>query len=168
MQVLKISLYLLAFIFSNFIILWFGPKGLIFTSLFLIPFDFVLRCMFHEQWKGKELVLKLGSLVIAASLITYLINKQSINIALGSAFGFISAQIIAGLFYQAFIKRNYFIKVNGSDLVGIISDSIVFQLIAFSFVDIKISLGQIVLKMVGGLFWYWVIFKKLKLYKNED
>jgi uncharacterized PurR-regulated membrane protein YhhQ (DUF165 family) len=168
MQAIKISLYLLAFVFSNFIILWFGAKGLIFTSLFLIPFDFVLRCMFHEQWKGKELILKLGTLVIVASFITYLINKQSINIALGSAFGFISAQIVAGIFYQTFIKSNYFIKVNGSDLIGIISDSIVFQLIAFSFVDIKISIGQILLKMLGGLFWYWVIFKKLKLYKNEN
>jgi uncharacterized PurR-regulated membrane protein YhhQ (DUF165 family) len=124
--------------------------------------------MFHEQWKGKELILKLGTLVIVASFITYLINKQSINIALGSAFGFISAQIVAGIFYQTFIKSNYFIKVNGSDLIGIISDSIVFQLIAFSFVDIKISIGQILLKMLGGLFWYWVIFKKLKLYKNEN
>jgi len=163
MQAIKISLYLLAFVLANFIVLWFGPKGLIFTSLFLIPFDFVIRCMFHEQWKGKELILKLGSLVIFASLITYLINKNSLNIALGSSFGFIFAQIFAGIFYQSFIKKSYFIKVNGSDFIGIIVDSIVFQLIAFNFVDIKISGGQILLKVLGGLFWYWVIFKKFKL-----
>ncbi len=155
--------YISAFILANFIVLWYGEKGIIFNSLLLIPFDFVLRCMFHEQWKGKELIFKLGSLVIAASVITYLINKDSLNIALGSAFGFISAQIVASIFYQAVIKHNYFIKVNGSDLVGIIADSIVFQLVAFNFLDLTISGGQILLKMFGGLFWYWIIFKKLKL-----
>jgi uncharacterized PurR-regulated membrane protein YhhQ (DUF165 family) len=166
MQVIKISLYLLAFVLANFIILWFGPKGLIFTSLFLIPFDFVIRCMFHEQWKGKELIIKLGLLVLIASIITYVINKNSLNIALGSCFGFIMAQIFAGIFYQAFIKESYFIKVNGSDFIGIIVDSIVFQTIAFNFVDIKISISQILLKVLGGLFWYWIIFKKLKLQKK--
>lgn len=163
MQVIKISLYLIAFILSNFIIVWFGAQGLIFTSLFLIPFDFVLRCMFHEQWKGKELIVKLGSLVIGASLITYFINRDSLNIALASSLGFISAQIFAGIFYQAFIKKSYFIKVNGSDFVGIIVDSIIFQIVAFNFIDIKVSAGQIILKVLGGLFWYWIIFKKLKL-----
>lgn len=163
MQVIKISLYLLAFIFSNFIVLWFGARGLIFTALFLIPFDFVIRCLFHEQWKGKELIVKLGSLVAIASLFTYLINQEAKNIALGSMFGFISAQIIAGVFYQINIKQSYFLKVNGSDVLAIISDSIVFQLVAFSFINFDITLSQTILKIVGGLFWYWIIFNKLKL-----
>lgn len=163
MQVIKISVYLLAFIFANFIVLWFGAKGLIFTALFLIPFDFVMRCLFHETWKGKELILKLGSLVIAASLITFLINKSALNIALGSSFGFISAQIFAGIFYQFFIKKSYFIKVNGSDAIGILIDSLVFQLVAFHTIDLYVSAGQFILKIIGGLFWYWVIFVKLKI-----
>lgn len=163
MQVLKISLYLFAFVLSNFIVLWFGAQGLIFTALFLIPFDFVMRCMFHEQWKGVELIIKLGALVMVASLLTYLINAQSENIALGSMFGFISAQIVAGLFYQLVIKKSYLLKVNGSDLVGIIFDSIVFQLVAFNFINLQISISQILLKFFGGLFWYWILFEKIKL-----
>lgn len=163
MQVVKISIYLLAFIFANFIVLWFGANGLIFTALFLIPFDFVMRCLFHEQWKGIELILKLGTLVVIASLITYLINKESLNIAYGSAFGFISAQIFAGIFYQLFIKKTYFVKVNGSDAVGILVDSIVFQLIAFELINPTITISQFLLKITGGFFWYWVIFEKLKL-----
>lgn len=163
MQVVKISLYLLAFIFSNFIVLWFGARGLIFTALFLIPFDFVIRCLFHEQWKGKELITKLGLLVMIASFITYLINKETKNIALGSMFGFIAAQIAAGIFYQININKNYFIKVNGSDVIGIVFDSIVFQLIAFCFINTDITISQTLLKVIGGLFWYWVIFVKLKL-----
>ena len=160
---LKISLYLLAFVFANFIVLWFGSKGLIFTALFLVPFDFVIRCLFHETWKGMELFLKLGALVLIASALTYIINRDSLNIALGSACGFIAAQIFAGIFYQIAIKKRYFIKVNGSDAIGILVDSIVFQIVAFEIIIPSITLSQFLLKIIGGLFWYWVIFVKLKL-----
>ena len=166
MAVLKISVYLFAFVFANFIVLWFGATGLIFTALFLIPFDFVMRCMFHEQWKGMELFLKLGAVVIAASVATYLLNRGTENIAYGSAFGFIAAQIAAGVFYQAFIHKKFFFKVNGSDAIAILVDSIVFQLVAFGTIDMFVSTTQFVLKIIGGLFWYWVIFVKYKLHEK--
>lgn len=163
MQVLKISLYLIAFIFSNFIVLWFGQNGLIITALFLIPFDFVMRCMFHEQWKGIELVTKLGLLVFIASFITYFINRETQNIALASVFAFVCAQIVAGIFYQININKSFFVKVNGSDAVGILADSIVFQFIAFGLVNTQTTLSQFLLKLTGGFFWYWILFKKFKL-----
>jgi hypothetical protein len=164
MPVLKISIYLAAFILSNYIVLWFGSVGLIFTALFLIPFDFVMRCIFHETWKGFELIAKMLLLVICASIITYLINQDTGKIAVASIIGFSGAQLIAGLFYQLTIKQKYFIKVNGSDALGIIFDSIAFQLFAFGLIDWKIFLSQFFLKVAGGLFWYWAIFVKLKLH----
>lgn len=154
----------MAFIFANFIVIWFGKTGLIFTAIFLIPFDFVMRCMFHETWKGKELLIKLGALTLTASVITYLINGNSLNVACGSSAGFIFAQLMAGIFYQLTIKKPMWVKVNGSDLVGIITDSIVFQLVAFASIDLSISLSQIALKLIGGILWYWIIFVKLKLH----
>lgn len=163
MQAIKISLYLGAFILSNFIVLWFGSVGLIFTALFLIPFDFVMRCMFHETWKGFELIGKMMILVIVAGVITYVINYDTKLIAFASVMGFVGAQVVAGAFYQLTIKNDYFIKVNGSDAVGIIFDSIAFQLFAFGVIDWKIFISQFLLKIFGGLFWYWIIFVKLKL-----
>lgn len=160
---IKISVYLLAFVFANFMVLWFGANGLIITALLLIPFDFVMRCLFHETWKGFELILKLGALVTVASILTYLINRNAQNIAFGSMLGFIAAQVFAGIFYQLMIKKSFFVKVNGSDLIGIIVDSIVFQIVAFSVINLEITITQSLLKIVGGLFWYWIIFKKLKL-----
>jgi uncharacterized PurR-regulated membrane protein YhhQ (DUF165 family) len=161
--IIKIIIYLSAFVFANFIVLWFGKYGLIFTALFLIPFDFVMRCLFHEQWKGIELITKLGSVVLIASLLTYIINIEAKNIAIASSIGFISAQIVAGIFYQLTIKKSYFIKVNGSDFFGIIADSIIFQIIAFSSINYDITISQTILKIIGGLFWYWLFFVKLKL-----
>ena len=163
MVALKISIYLIAFVLANLIVLYFGSIGLIFTALFLIPFDFVMRCIFHETWKGIELILKLGLIVIAASLITFVINRNAINIAIASSVGFILAQIFAGIFYQFFIKKSFFVKVNGSDAIGILIDSLSFQLIAFGIINYNILVGQFLLKLIGGFFWYWVIFKKIKL-----
>jgi uncharacterized PurR-regulated membrane protein YhhQ (DUF165 family) len=157
---IRIILYLTAFIIANFLVLFFGKYGLLLSSLFLIPFDFVMRCFFHENWKGKELILKLGLIVLSASVFTYLINFNAQNIAIGSAGGFISAQIFAGIFYQLFINKSYFFKVNGSDAVGILVDSIVFQILAFGSLNIYIMLSQFILKIIGGLFWYWILFVK--------
>jgi len=162
-QVAKISIYLTAFVLSNLIVLYFGAVGLIFTALFLIPFDFVMRCLFHETWKGFELIVKMMLLVIAAGVITYLINYQSKEIAIASIIGFTGAQITAGMFYQLALNKNFFVKVNGSDAVGIMFDSIAFQLFAFGVIDWKVFVSQFALKIVGGLFWYYVIFVKFKL-----
>jgi queuosine precursor transporter len=166
MQAIKISVYLMAFVLANFIVIWFGEVGLIFTALFLIPFDFVMRCLFHEQWKGIELFLKLGSLVGIASILTYVINNDAKNIALASTFGFISAQMLASVFYQTYIKKSFLFKVNGSDALGVIADSIVFQVIAFGSISTSITLSQVALKIVGGVFWYYLIFHKYKLHKK--
>lgn len=160
---IRIILYLTAFIIANFLVLFFGKYGLLLSSLFLIPFDFVMRCFFHENWKGKDLILKLGLIVLSASVLTFLINFNAQNIAIGSAGGFISAQIFAGIFYQLFINKSYFFKVNGSDAIGILVDSIVFQFLAFGTFNIYIMISQFILKIIGGLFWYWILFVKFKL-----
>jgi uncharacterized PurR-regulated membrane protein YhhQ (DUF165 family) len=140
-----------------------GAPGLILSSLFLIPFDYVMRCIFHETWKGRELIFKFGALILISSVATFLINFDTFWIAVASAVGFIAAQIAAGIFYQSFIKRSFFLKVNGSDFVAIVVDSIIFQLIAFGMMNWWVMSGQIILKIFGGLFWFWIIFTKLKL-----
>lgn len=167
MEAIRISIYLIALILSNFIVLWFGRYGLIFTALFLIPFDFVMRCIFHENWKGWKLIKRLLPLIVVSSIITLLINYETKNIAIASSVGFISSQICAGIFYQLFISKPYYLKVNGSDLIGIIADSILFQLIAFSSITPLVTISQILLKFIGGIFWYWIIFIKFKLYDNR-
>ncbi len=162
MLVIKISVYLGVLVFANFLVLWFGQKGLIITAALLIPFDFVMRCTFHETWQGKGLIVRLGALILVASFLTYIINKDTKVIALASACGFLFAQIAAGVFYQCFLKQAQIIKVNGSDLVGIVFDTVVFQLIAFSGIDVVVFTSQVALKATGGVVWYYLIFVKGK------
>ena len=52
MDLIKYILYIIAFVFANLLVQYFGAKGLLLSSLFLIPFDFIMRCLFHEKNKG--------------------------------------------------------------------------------------------------------------------
>ncbi len=163
---IKISVYLGAFVLANFVVLWFGATGLIFTALFLIPFDFVMRCVFHETWKGWELIWRMFLLVLSAGVLSYIINIDTKMIAIASVIGYTSAQIVAGAFYQILIQKSYFTKVNGSDALGILVDSMCFQMYAFSSISWSVMSSQFILKIIGGLFWYYIIFKKLKLHEK--
>lgn len=160
--------FLLALVAANLIVKHFGAPGLLISSFLLIPFDFVLRCVIHENYKGFKLFRLLLGLTIAAGLCTYAINHDALNVARGSVAGIVAAQIFAGAFYQLAKYKNegFFIKVNLSDLIAITFDSIAFQIVAFNLFNPSIMLGQIIIKFAGGLLWYFIIFKKLKLHER--
>lgn len=158
-----VILFLCAFVLANLIVKYFGATGLWLSSFLLIPFDFICRCLFHETWKGKVLIVNLAALTLASGIITTLINFSALSIALASFCGFCAAQIGAGLFYQYMKKKSFLIKVNISDLIAITCDSFVFQFVAFGGYDIKITLGQVAIKFLGGLLWYFILFHKLQI-----
>lgn len=158
--------FLITLTASNLLVKHYGAPGLWISSFALIPFDFVARCIIHERYSGAKLFLALFSLTLCAALVTLLINWDAKNIALASICGFLSAQLAAGIFYQRFKQRSsWFFKVNISDLIAIVADSIVFQFVAFNLFDWHITAGQIVIKFAGGLLWYWILFKKLEIWK---
>jgi uncharacterized PurR-regulated membrane protein YhhQ (DUF165 family) len=162
-------LFLLAFIAANLIVKHFGAYGLLFSSFLLIPFDFVCRCIIHERLKGMMLIYTLFILTVLAAIWTVIINSHAINIAAASVCGFVGAQIGAGIFYQYQLhkeSKSWFYKVNISDLIAIVFDSIIFQIVAFYSFDIMVTVGQIIIKFLGGLLWYFIIFKKLKLHER--
>lgn len=161
-----VPVYLAAFVAANLLVKHCGAPGLLVSSFVLIPFDFVCRCIFHETWKGKRLVLNLLLLTAAAGLVTFLINKEAANIAAASFAGFAVAQLGAGLYYQANKKQNWFRKVNVSDAIGIVLDSIVFQLVAFATINPYITAGQVVVKLLGGLLWFFILFRIFKIQKH--
>lgn len=144
----------------------FGAYALWASSFAIIPFDFIVRCILHEKWKGQELISKFFLLTFIACLITYFINKDAHNIAFASIIGFTSAQLTAGFYYQLNKGKSIFNKVNISDLIAIAADSIVFQFIAFSYLNPLITLGQIAVKFFGGLLWYYILFKRLRIHEK--
>lgn len=155
--------FLTAFIGANLLVKHYGAFGLIVASAILIPFDLVIRCVIHELYSGWKLFCILFGLTLCAALVTVWIYPEAINIAKGSIAGFVAAQITAGIFYQTVKRRSksYLLKVNMSDLVAVIFDSIVFQLIAFGILIPFVTLGQIGIKFVGGLLWYFILFEMI-------
>lgn len=162
---LIIFAFLTAFVAANLIVKHFGAYGLWISSLLLIPLDFVCRCIIHEKLRGFKLLATLFILTMLAATITILINANAVQVALASICGFAAAQVTAGLFYQIALAqhKSYFVKVNLSDLVAIVFDSIMFQWVAFSVISPQVTGGQILIKFIGGLFWYWIFFKLIKI-----
>lgn len=155
--------YLISFVGANLVVKHFGAYGLWFSSFFLIPFDFVCRCILHEKWKSFALIRNLFLLTAASGLVTFIINHDALYIAIASISGFTAAQAGAGIFYQYNKRKSWFFKVNLSDLIAICFDSIVFQLIAFATIAPLITTGQVVIKFAGGLLWYFILFKLIKI-----
>jgi len=158
--------YLSSFVGANLLVKYFGPYGLWFSSFFLIPFDFVARCYFQEKYKGAKFYILLSCLIIGAGMLTLILNHSTGGIAIGSVFGFASATLAATFVYSLNKKKSWFLKVNGSDLAAICCDSLVFQLIAFGGINLLVTGGQIIIKFAGGLMWYYILFKKLRI-QNE-
>ena len=163
-----VAAYLIALVAANLLVKHFGPYGLWFSSAFLIPFDFICRCIFHETWKGAKLIFNLILLTIFSGIITFVLNEDALNIAAASFAGIVAVQIFAGLFYQALKKKSFLIKVNLSDFIAIVVDSIVFQLVAFSVINWQVTTGQILIKVLGGLLWFYIIFKLFKFNPNAN
>jgi len=156
--------YLLAFVSANLLVNHFGAYGLWFSSLFLIPFDFIIRCWFQERIKSKStLLLMLFGLTIAVALIT--ISFNAVQIAYASTVGFTAAQLGAGIWYRMLKNKSLFIRVNMTDLIAIVCDSIAFQILAFGTLNPLVTIGQVVVKFAGGLLWYYILFKRLKIQK---
>lgn len=162
-----IPAYLIVMVIANIIVKEIGPTGLWISSFLLIPFDFVIRSILHERWTGKNLFKRLSLLILAAGFLTYLINSSAQNIAIASFVAFMLAQAAASIFYQIHQSKKYFYKVNGSDFLAIIVDSIAFQFIAFGEPEIYIIAGQVIIKFIGGLMWYYIIFNLLNFKPNE-
>lgn len=157
------ALFLISIILGNLLVHELGRWGVLITSFVFIPFDFVIRCYIHELYTGKKLYVILFSIICLGALATYITNHDAKNIAIGSVSGFAIASLAGSLFYQLSLKQIPLIKVNGSDIIALIVDSIIFQLIAFGSIVWAVTSWQIAVKILGGLLWYYILINKFNL-----
>lgn len=152
-----ILLYLGAIVAANLIITVVGPTATIVTAFVFIGLDLTVRDYLHEAWQGKGLVWKMGLLIAAGSIISWLLNKDAENIAKASFIAFASAGIADALIFQLLKSKTRFLKVNGSNLVSSGVDSLVFPTLAFGQLLPFIVLGQFLAKVFGGAIWFFII-----------
>jgi len=159
MSIAFIAIYLAAIVSANLIITFLGPKATIITAFALIGLDLTARDRLHELWNRKGLWLKMAMLIVAGSVISFLINSNSLIIAIASCIAFFGAGLVDFIVYSILYKRAWLVKVNGSNLFSSLTDSMIFPTLAFSSFMPLIIAGQFAAKALGGFAWSLVLRK---------
>lgn len=152
-----VYIYLGAAIAANLIIAKFGPAAAILVAFFLIGLDITSRDRLHDLWSGRQLPLRMGALILAGSLASWLINAGAGRIGLASFIAFAAAGLADALVYHKLRSRSWLKRVNGSNLASALVDSLVFPTLAFGQLLPAIIVGQFAAKFFGGAVWSLVI-----------
>lgn len=154
-----VLMYILLAVVANILVSLFGPVMIPINSFFLIGADMVIRDKLHERWKKNRLWLKMVLVISVAGLISSTMLPSSGTIALASFLSFSVSSLVNSIVYDSLHKKRWMIKSNGSNVLGIITDSFMFPTIAFGVVMPEIIISQIIMKSGGSLLWSWVLRK---------
>lgn len=153
-------IFISALVAANLLVSIFGPWFSIINSFLLIGLDLSIRDKLHDIWKHKHLPFKMGGLILVASAVSYLLNPATGMIAIASFVAFTLSMTADSLAYHYLSEKPWFIRSNGSNIVGAGVDSIAFPTIAFGGLMPEIVALQFVAKTSGGFIWSLII--KLK------
>lgn len=163
-----IGLYLMAIVLANLSVAHFGPSVAVLNAFLFIGLDITARDQLHERWQGVHLRRNMAALIVAGSLLSWVLNHNAGRIALASMIAFALAASVDTLVYTLLHERAKFIKVNGSNVFSAAVDSITFPALAFGFPLLYgVMIGQFVAKIVGGFVWS-VILAYFDLKKAGD
>lgn len=143
-----IGLYLLAIVTANWAVSVYGQTALPVTAVLLIPFDLVTRDVLHEHWHGRHLWPKMATLIFTGSALS---AALSLPVAVASFAAFAAAGFSNAVVYRVLWSRSRMVRMNGSNAVAAIVDSLTFPSIAFSVVDYGLCAAQATSKFAGGL-----------------
>jgi hypothetical protein len=150
---LVIGGYLGAAVAANITVQYFGPTAMPIIAFVMIGLDLTSRDYLHEAWQGKRLGWKMLTLIGGGSVLTYLVNHEAKRIAWASFLAFASAGATDAVTYALLKGRARRLKVNGSNMVSGLVDSVVFPAAAFGLFNFKTVGLQYAAKVAGG--WVW-------------
>lgn len=156
-----ILMYLAAIILANLSSAYFGAGASIVNAFLFIGLDLTARDKLHEAWHKNGIVWKMGLLIVVGSFLSWVINRNAGMIAVASFAAFACAALVDTIVYQFLHERSYMVKVNGSNVLSALVDSLVFPTIAFGGFLPLVTLGQFAAKVAGGALWAYVLSKKV-------
>jgi hypothetical protein len=159
---LIIGMYLVAIVAANLTVAVWGPSVVIINAFLFIGLDLTARDRLHDAWRGRGLVWKMGALIAAGGLISYLLNAGAGRIAVASTVAFAAAAAVDAGIYHLLRKHPFLVRANGSNVPGAAVDSLVFPTLAFGGFLPLIVLGQFVAKVAGGFVWSLILNKRVK------
>jgi queuosine precursor transporter len=152
-----VLIYLIAIILANLSVAAFGPTVIVVNAFLFIGLDLTARDHLHEAWRYEGLAYKMGLLIGAGSVLSWVLNRDAGMIAIASFMAFGLAAMADGITYHKLIKKPWLLKINGSNLVGAMVDSVTFPTIAFGILMPGIIAGQFIAKVGGGLAWSLIL-----------
>ena len=150
-------IYVFSLVVANLLVAYFGVWFSIVNDFVLIGLDLSLRDKLHDLWHGDKLVLKMGLLILVSSSISYALNSATEMIAIASFGAFALSMLGDAIAYHYLSSNDWFIRSNGSNIVGSAIDSVVFPTIAFGSLMPQIVLLQFIAKVGGGFIWSLII-----------
>jgi uncharacterized membrane protein len=148
-----VGLYLAAIVAANLLVTRFGARAVYLVAFALIGLDLTLRDRLHEAWRRERLVAKMGVLIASGSAISWLLNRGSARVALASCLAFAAAATADAVTFHLLGSRQYLVRVNGSNVLGALADSVVFPTLAFGSFALAVTGGQFLSKVAGGFLW---------------
>ena len=158
---LLVAVYLLAIVLANLSVARFGPAALFVNAFLFIGLDLSSRDRLHEAWSGHSLASRMGLLILAGSFLSWLINRNAGPIAIASCIAFAASAVADGFVYHGLRNRSRLARVNGSNTIGAMVDSLLFPTLAFGAFDPWVVAGQFLAKVAGGAFWGWILLGPL-------
>ena len=158
-KIILIIVYLAAIVIANLVVTKFGPPATIPVAFVLIGLDLTSRDRLHQLWHNDKLLLKMLILIFLGSLISYILNRNALQIAIASFIAFFCAGIVDFISYSLLYKKRWLIKSNGSNIFSALTDSIIFPTLAFGTFMPIIILGQFAAKTLGGFVWSVILIK---------
>jgi hypothetical protein len=157
-MILALITYAVAMTLANLLVATFGPSISPINAFFFIGLDLTLRDWLHVRLKTWQM----GGLIVGTGALTYLLNPAAGMIAIASSVSFTAASVVDWAVF-AKLTGTWIKRANGSNIAGAAVDSVVFPTLAFGVLMPQIVVMQFFAKVVGGVFWAYVISKSSRL-----
>lgn len=168
-----VSAYLAAIVAANLSIAHWGPQAAIYNAFLFIGLDLTTRDRLHDLWHGR-LIRNMALLIVSGSALSYVLGLWLGSgpfvgrIALASMVAFGAAATADAIAYHYLRKRDWYERVNGSNIIGAGVDSLVFvALWPFGF-QFTYAFTLWVAKVAGGVFWAMLLKRNEWLTRNRE
>jgi uncharacterized PurR-regulated membrane protein YhhQ (DUF165 family) len=153
MQIILVTLYLVAIVAANLSVATFGPDVVIVNAFVLIGLDLSCRDRLHELWHNRELAWKMGLLIATGSILSFALNAGAGQIALASFLAFAGAALVDTFVFSRLWRKKWLVRSNLSNVASAAVDSLLFPALAFSMFLPTVIIGQFLAKVAGGFLW---------------
>ena len=132
-----------------------------------IGLDLTTRDGLHDAWGKRGLWWRMLLLIGTGSMISYALNRNAGQIALASFVAFAAAGLVDAIVYQILRKQAWMIKVNGSNILAAVTDSVLFPTIAFGGFMPLVTVGQFAAKIGGGFIWSLLLQRMMAVREEQ-